>query len=90
VFLFEHWVANRPMYERAFAFDLEVPPSFTPRNEDGEVAQFALLSPQTVIDWIEQDRFSLDPGITSLDWCIRVAGFQHAAVQERIDLLKLR
>jgi hypothetical protein len=56
-----------------FAFDLELPADFQPRNEDGEVAEFQLWS----LDQLEQnlrnaDDFMFDAALAKLDLLVRL------------------
>lgn len=56
-----------------FNFDLELPTDFTPRNEDGEVAEFQLWS----LDQLERslrhgDTFMYDVALANLDLLIRL------------------
>jgi hypothetical protein len=56
-----------------FNFDLELPADFTPRNEDGEVAEFQLWT----LDELERnlrdaDDFMYDVALANLDLLIRL------------------
>ena len=61
--------------EVVFVHDLALPATVTPRNEDGEVADFRLLSPDKVLDLIEQpsgdQAMTVDASLVTLDWLER-------------------
>ncbi len=66
-----HHDADFYFYERACIFDLELPSDFTPKNNDGEVAQFACLDVLTLKHWLAQEKFTVDAALTILDWLHR-------------------
>jgi isopentenyldiphosphate isomerase len=56
----------------AHVFDLEVPPSFTPRNHDGKVDSFLLMSlPDAEQLVLEADAFKFNCGLVMLDFLAR-------------------
>lgn len=55
-----------------FAYDLELPRDFTPRNRDGEVADFRLLPAADVRDIVENtDDFKFNCNLVLIDFFIR-------------------
>ncbi len=48
-----------------------VPDGLAPDNQDGEVAQFRLLAPRELADWLERDEFTAEAGL------ILAAAFGH-------------
>ncbi len=55
-----------------FAYDLELPSDFTPRNRDGEVADFRLLPAADVRDIVENtDDFKFNCNLVLIDFFIR-------------------
>ncbi len=55
------------------AFDALLPAGFTPRNNDGEVAEFALCPLADVVAAIERDDFTLESALVALDALLRRA-----------------
>jgi 8-oxo-dGTP pyrophosphatase MutT (NUDIX family) len=56
-----------------FVYDLELPATFTPENEDGEIAEFRLMP----LDEVEQilattERFKFNVGLVVIDFMIRM------------------
>lgn len=57
------------------AFDLELPPNFTPHNQDGEVARFErVLATELPARLAETNRFTLDAALVTADWLARHRG----------------
>lgn len=55
-----------------FAYDLELPASFTPKNTDGEVEDFYLWSIQRVMDTIRRtDQFKFNAALVIIDFLVR-------------------
>ena len=54
-----------------FVFDLELPESFSPSNNDGEVEDFVLTPVSDVPDTICDDNFKTTSAPIALDWLIR-------------------
>lgn len=73
-----------------FAYDLELPRDFTPRNRDGEVADFRLLPAADVRDIVENtDDFKFNCNLVLIDFFIRHALLtpghpDFAAIRERL------
>ena len=53
-------VATGWHHETLWVYNLLVPPDVTPVNQDGEVSEFACLSPKQVVDAIASDAFTVD------------------------------
>jgi 8-oxo-dGTP pyrophosphatase MutT (NUDIX family) len=55
-----------------FVYDLEVPADFTPKNSDGEIANFELIPADTIIAQIRTtDNFKFNVNLIILDFAIR-------------------
>jgi 8-oxo-dGTP pyrophosphatase MutT (NUDIX family) len=55
-----------------FVYDLEVPPDFVPRNTDGEIAEFSLMSAGDVLDRVRAgDDFKFNVNLVLIDFAIR-------------------
>lgn len=55
-----------------FNYDLELPADFTPRNTDGEIAEFYLWSMDRVMDTVrETEAFKFNCGVVVIDFLIR-------------------
>jgi 8-oxo-dGTP pyrophosphatase MutT (NUDIX family) len=48
------------LVEDLVLYEAQIPPSMTPRNQDGEVARFALLSVDKVIEMLQSGQFTLE------------------------------
>jgi 8-oxo-dGTP pyrophosphatase MutT (NUDIX family) len=59
--------------ETLFAFDLELPPDFVPRNEDGEVAEVRLMIPAEVGRLIAAGELTLDASLVAAGFLTRAA-----------------
>jgi 8-oxo-dGTP pyrophosphatase MutT (NUDIX family) len=59
--------------ETLFAFDLELPPDFVPRNEDGEVAEVRLMSLDEVSRVIGAGEMTLDASLVAAGYLARAA-----------------
>lgn len=57
--------------ERIEMFDLELPDDFRPDNQDGEVAEFCLLDPASLAEWLLSGRFTVDAAGVSAHWLRR-------------------
>ena len=53
-------VANGWHHETLWVYNLLVPPEVKPINQDGEVSEFACLSPKQVVEAIASDAFTVD------------------------------
>ena len=55
-----------------FLFDLEVPEAFTPRNTDGEIAEFMLWPLARVLETVrDTDAFKFNTSLVAIDFLIR-------------------
>lgn len=59
------------MVETVQVFDLVLPATVKPRNQDGEVQCFELRSVDAVLDAIERDEFTLEAALVTLDGLMR-------------------
>lgn len=57
--------------EWLFVYDLTLPADFVPQNQDGEVAEHALLSVPMVLEWMRDGAFTPDSGRVILDGLLR-------------------
>ena len=58
--------------EVVFVHDLALPPEMIPRNQDGEVGEFTLLSAPAVIELLRSGgRMTADASLVTLDWLDR-------------------
>lgn len=70
-----------------FNFDLELPASFRPKNEDGEVASFELMPVSEVIHRLRSaDEFMYDIALVLIDFLIR-HGFVGPEEQDYLSLI---
>lgn len=80
-------------FERLHAFDLELPHDFVPRNQDGEVAAFMLLTPPQVQAELGAGTMTVDAALVTLDFLLRHALVDAAvapALQQALDPLRRR
>lgn len=55
-----------------FVYDLELPADFTPKNSDGEIAQFDLMPAEEVVERVRStDDFKFNVNLVILDFAIR-------------------
>src|SRR5262249_52241039 len=55
-----------------FLYDLELPADFTPRNTDGEIAEFHLMAARTVLERVRAgDDFKFNVNLVLIDFAIR-------------------
>jgi 8-oxo-dGTP pyrophosphatase MutT (NUDIX family) len=71
-------------HEEVHVHDLELPPAFTPVNQDGEVAEFRLCPLPEVIELIAAGELTVDASLVALDFL-----FRHGLLRER-DYLEFR
>lgn len=65
-------VAQGLRIDMQFNYDLELPPSFTPQNRDGEVAGFELVPVSELIHQLRsENEFMYDSAIVQIDFLIR-------------------
>lgn len=71
-----------------FIFDLEVPPSFTPHNMDGEVEKFILLPIEEVLAQIALDdgRYELNSASVMIDFAMRHGFCDEWTKKEKEDI----
>jgi len=72
--------------EQLFVYDLELPASFKPANQDGEVSAHRLVSVSEALRLIAAEALTVEASLTTLDWLLRsgrlradapeVAGFE--------------
>jgi len=75
-----------------FVFDLELPETFKPSNNDGEVADFKLVPVDQVVDIITSEDFKITSSAVALDWLIRqglVTVDKEPDLPEVVELLHL-
>ena len=57
-----------------FVYDLELPDDFAPKNRDGEVVEFQLMSAASIVERIRStDDFKFDVNLVMLDFALRHA-----------------
>ena len=54
------------MIERTAVYTATVPNSFYPKNQDGEVSDFKLLTPKEIINLIKNDQFTFESAVSVL------------------------
>eukprot|EP00092_Neocalanus_flemingeri_P020596 GFUD01022315.1.p1 GENE.GFUD01022315.1~~GFUD01022315.1.p1 ORF type:complete len:341 (+),score=120.96 GFUD01022315.1:46-1068(+) len=75
-----------------FVFDLEVPETFQPSNNDGEVDDWMLVPVDQVVDIITSQDFKITSAAVALDWLIRqglVTVDKEPDLPEVVELLHL-
>lgn len=58
-------------HELLFTFDLLLPPSFEPTNQDGEVSAFELIDFDEAIDRVLAEEMTPDAGVVTADFLLR-------------------
>lgn len=58
-------------HELLFTFDLLLPPSFEPSNQDGEVSAFELIDFEEAIDRVLAEEMTPDAGVVTADFLLR-------------------
>jgi len=77
--------------EILYAHDLEVPADFRPRNVDGEVGEFMLLSGAQTAERIANGEFTVEAGLVTLDFLLRNgAVVAESGVREALDRCRVR
>jgi 8-oxo-dGTP pyrophosphatase MutT (NUDIX family) len=77
--------------EILYAHDLELPADFRPRNVDGEVAEFMLLSAAETADRVASGEFTVEAGLVTLDFLLRTAAIApDPALIAALDRCRLR
>lgn len=74
--------------ELIHAFDLELPDPFVPKNQDGEVAGFMLLSADEVMARLSGGEFTVDAGAVTADFLWRRGFIADPRVGEALDRLR--
>jgi 8-oxo-dGTP pyrophosphatase MutT (NUDIX family) len=70
-----------------FLYDLDVPPSFTPRNTDGEIVEFRLMDARDVIERVRRtEDFKFNVNLVLIDFALR-HGLVAADDPEYLDLV---
>ncbi|WP_153101430.1 NUDIX hydrolase [Paraburkholderia hayleyella] len=57
--------------EQIFVYDLALPEDFTPRNQDGEVAEHRLARLEELLRWIGEGTMTVDASLATLDCLLR-------------------
>ncbi|MFM0048895.1 NUDIX hydrolase [Caballeronia grimmiae] len=57
--------------EQLFVYDVVLPESFVPRNQDGEVGEHRLARIEDVARWIEEGALTVDASLATLDCLLR-------------------
>jgi 8-oxo-dGTP pyrophosphatase MutT (NUDIX family) len=69
-YCFESPIGLKP--DTLFCFDLEVPDTFSPRNQDGEIESFSLLPLREALSYIDAgESFKFNVSLVILDFAIR-------------------
>jgi 8-oxo-dGTP pyrophosphatase MutT (NUDIX family) len=58
-------------HEWLYAFDVELPPGLEPRNQDGEVAGFTLMSVAQAAELARSDDMTVDAALVTIDFLAR-------------------
>lgn len=59
--------------EILYVYDLALPATFVPANQDGEVSELSLVSVRELLALLEQGEFSVEAGLVALDFLLRHA-----------------
>jgi 8-oxo-dGTP pyrophosphatase MutT (NUDIX family) len=82
-------------HEWLYSYDLELPPGLEPRNQDGEVAAFALMTADEVADMVAgSEAMTTDAALVTIDFLwrhglLRRFGDELAVVQRRLQALQV-
>ncbi len=72
-------------------FDLELPEDFRPFNQDGEVAEFMLVTPGELVRRLAAGEFTVDAGVVAIDFLARRECLRSDSMLERgIEALRVR
>ena len=72
-------------------FDLELPEDFRPFNQDGEVADFMLMTPAELVARLGAGEFTVDAGVVAMDFLARRGCLRSDPELERgIEALRVR
>ncbi len=83
-------VENGVHDEIIHAWDLELPRDFTPANQDGEVAGFTLLDPDTLATKLLAQEFTIDAAAVTIDFLWRRGALADPSVGEVLAELRAR
>jgi 8-oxo-dGTP pyrophosphatase MutT (NUDIX family) len=70
-FTIEHREDEHVFYERAHCFDVVLPETFSPVNNDGEVERFACVSRSALAAMLQQRKFTYDATVAIKNWLER-------------------
>lgn len=86
-------------HEWLYSYDLELPPGFEPRNQDGEVAEFALRPVAEVVGIVAGseaagEAMTTDAAVVTIDFLLRhgllgVSGDEVDSVRRRVETLRV-
>ncbi len=78
-FTIEHTDGEYVFYERAHCFDLVLPITFSPQNNDGEVERFECVSPAALRAMLNEKKFTHDATLAIEDWLARSLAMAYSA-----------
>jgi len=58
-------------HETLYTFDLELPLSFQPKNQDQEVSDFILVNYEEALDFVLKEELTIDAGVVTADFLLR-------------------
>lgn len=70
-FTIEHQEGEHVFYERAHCFDLVLPDTFSPVNNDGEVECFDCVSRSVLEVMLRENKFTHDATLATKNWLLR-------------------
>lgn len=77
-------------HEWLYSFDLELPHGLVPHNQDGEVAEFVLLSLAEVTQLLHDgEAMTTDAALVTLDFLVRHGVLDEAALASRLEALRV-
>ena len=77
-------------HEWLYSYDLELPAGLVPRNQDGEVAEFALIPVREVLQIVEHsEEMTTDAALVTADFLLRHGFIDEAAVGPRVQALRV-
>ena len=76
--------------EWLYSYDVELPPGLLPRNQDGEVADFALMPVHEVRQIVEQgEPMTTDAALVTIDFLLRHGFVEEPTVAHRVSALRI-
>lgn len=76
--------------EWLYSYDIELPPGLEPRNQDGEVAEFALMSMPEVRRLVEHgEQMTTDAALVTIDFLLRHGFVDEPSVARRVQALRI-